>query len=283
MSSVIQYVENHAGLLGLVSSICMLFVTTVYAVITWWHARYTKQTLLESIRQNKEERQPYVVPTIIKVRGGAFDTSTYVRVQLNFHYTIENVGDSSAVTLYTFLYAKLQYGQDDKMVYAHLMPEYIHSLRVGQKEDENLHFETKEFRDLIEDLEICSVKNTKRVETDPTMTPYQGPIIILRCLYMNMMGQWFESVLEQELLCVTKKDLSEGNSEKEDEGEEMVTHKESAWVTNNDIADGDNYEGGMINPSYSKLSRKMVDFEYVQKVLEDCRLYSDSKLEYLRT
>ena len=53
--------------------------------------------LLESIRQNKEERQPYVVPTIIKVRGGAFDTSTYVRVQLNFHYTLENVGDSSAV------------------------------------------------------------------------------------------------------------------------------------------------------------------------------------------
>lgn len=48
-------------------------------------------------------------------------------------------------------------------------------------------------------------------------------------------------------------------------------------------ANGDNYEGGMINPSYSKLSRKMVDFEYVQKVLEDCRLYSDSKLEYLRT
>ena len=29
--------------------------------------------------------------------------------------------------------------------------------------------------------------------------------------------------------------------------------------------------------------RKMVDYDYVKTVLEDCRLYSDSKLEYLRT
>ena len=45
----------------------------------------------------------------------------------------------------------------------------------------------------------------KRIETNPSATPYHGPIIILRCLYMNMMGQWFESVLEQELGGVNKK------------------------------------------------------------------------------
>ena len=28
----------------------------------------------------------------------------------------------------------------------------------------------------------------------------------------------------------------------------------------------------MINPSYSKLFRKMVDYDYVKTVLEDCRL-----------
>lgn len=281
MGGILEYMEGHAGVLGLISSICMLIVTTVYAIIMWWQARYTKQTLMESIRQSREEKQPYVVPKIDSVTGGAFDTTKYIRVQLHFHYSLENVGDSSAVTLYTFLYAKLQYRPDDKMVYAHLMPEYIHSLRVGQKEEDILHFETNEFRDIIEDLEICSVKNTKRVETDATVTPYQGPIIILRCLYMNMMGQWFESVLEQELLCVTKKELSDESQEKDNE--ETIFHKESSWVTNNDIADGDSYEGSMINPSYSILSRRMVDYDYVQKVLDECRECSSSKLEYLRT
>jgi len=32
----------------------------------------------------------------------------------------------------------------------------------------------------------------------------------------------------------------------------------------------------MINPNYSRFSRKMVDFDYVKKVLEECSEYSDS-------
>ena len=67
MYCIVEYVENHAGLLGLVSSICMLVVTSIYAIITWWHASYTKQTLIESIKQNKVEKQPYVVPKIDSV------------------------------------------------------------------------------------------------------------------------------------------------------------------------------------------------------------------------
>lgn len=274
MSCFFEYLETHAGLLSAVSSVCMLIVTSVYAVITWWHARYTKQTLLESIKQNKEEKQPYIVPIIDSVSGVAFDTSTYLRIQLNFNYELENVGDSSAVTVYTFLYARLQYRTDTKTVFAHLMPEYLHSLRVGQKEKERLHFETTEFRDIVEDLEICYAKNMKRIETDPSVTPYSGPIIVLRCLYMNMMGQWFESVLEQELNDVRRKSIKEDDEEK-------IADSKAIRVTNNNVTDGDRFEGGMINPSYSKLTRKMVDYEYVKSILKECREYSDSRLDYI--
>ena len=90
MDCFVMYMERHAAILGLISSFCMLLVTSIYAVITWWHAKYSKQTLLESIKQNREERQPYLVPTIMKVSGGAFDTSTYTRVQLSFEYKLEN-------------------------------------------------------------------------------------------------------------------------------------------------------------------------------------------------
>ena len=155
------------------------------------------------------------------------------------------------------------------------MPEYLNSLRVGQKSKEHLHFETSEFRDIIEDLEICHVKNVKRIETNPSVIPYSGPIIILRCLYMNMMGQWFESVLEQELYSVNKiiNDKEKGTKKR--------TIKLGERVTNNNVVDKDSFEGSMISPGYSKMSRRMIDYEYVSKIFNDCREFSDSKLIYL--
>lgn len=71
-----------------------------------------------------------------------------------------------------------------------------------------------------------------------------------------MMGQWFESMLEQELLELRMKEKDED--------------KWGDYVKNENIADGDIYEGCMINPCYSLLTRKMVSVEYVNKVLKDC-------------
>lgn len=280
MKCFLTFLENHADVLGLVSSFCMLLVTSIYAIITWWNVRYTKRTLFESIKQNREEKQPYVVPTIKDVTGVAFDASTYLRIQLSFKYKLENVGDSAAVTLFTLLYARMEHQSEHKLVYAHLMPNYEHSLKVGQEIDDHLHFETNEFREIVEDLEICHVKNMKRIETDATVTPFRGPTIILRTLYKNMAGQWFESVLEQELLEMEKQ-LKAPQKEIEEDGKKLRIRNPSERVTNNVIKDGDIYVGGMINPSYSRLSRMMVDYDHVKKVLEDCRQHSDSKLEYL--
>ena len=278
MDSFVILLEKHAAVLGLISSFCMLLVTSIYAVITWWQAKYSKQTLLESIKQNREERQPYLVPTIMRVSGGAFDTSTYTRVQLSFEYKLENVGDSAAVTIYTLLYAKMEYQTGKKLVYAHLMPNYEHSLKVGQESKNRLHFETDEFRDIVEDLEISHVKNMKRIETDATVSVFHGPTIILQTIYMNMVGQWFESVLEQELLEI-EKPSKKPQEEIEVDGKKLKIRNPGIRVTNDGIKAGDIYEGRMINPSYSILTRKMVDYDYVKKVLEDCRQYSDSKLE----
>lgn len=279
MEYVFEFMRANGELISLLSSLCLLIVTSIYAVITWWQANYTKRTLLASVKQYREEKQPYIVPAIESVSGCAFNTSTYLRIQFSFHYTLENVGDSSAVTLYTFLYAKLQYQKDARLVYAHLMPEYLNSLRVGQKSKERLHFETNEFRDIIEDLEISHVKNIKRIETDPSGIPYSGPIIILRCLYMNMMGQWFESVLEQELHSVNKNNKIKDNKKK---NTKIIATKSNERVTNNNVIDGDFFEGGMISPGYSKMSRRMVNYEYVSKIFNDCKKFSDSKLKYLK-
>ncbi len=280
MNCCITFFENHAGVLGLVSSFLMLLITTIYAYITWWQAWYSKKTLFQSIKQNRENRQPYIVPTILRVGGGAFDTPTYTRVQLSFEYKLENIGDSAAVTLYTLLYAKMEY-QKDKLVYAHLLPNYDHALKVGQEKENRLHFETSELRDIIEDLEISFTKNMKRIETDATVTPFRGPTIILRTLYKNMSEQWFESVLEQELLQI-EKTSKKPQKEIDVDGKKMIIKTPGVRVTNKNIKEGDIYEGQMINPCYSILTRRMVDYDYVSKILDDCRFHSDSKLEYLR-
>ena len=49
MSVFLSFMEENANLIGVVSSLCMLLVTAIYAIITWWQARYTKRTLVESI------------------------------------------------------------------------------------------------------------------------------------------------------------------------------------------------------------------------------------------
>ncbi len=280
MNCSITFLENHAGVLGLISSFLMLLVTAIYAYITWWQARYSKKTLLESIKQNREERQPYIVPTIVRVGGCSFETSANTRLQLSFEYKLENVGDSAAVTIYTLLYAKMEY-QADKLVYAHLLPNYEHSLKIGQEIEDRLHFETEEFRDIVEDLEISSTKNIKRIETDATVTPFRGPTIILRTLYKNMLGQWFESVLEQELLDI-EKPSKKPEKEVDVEGKKIKIKKPGVRVTNKNIKAGEFYEGQMINPCYSILTRRMIDYDYVSKVLDDCRVHSNSKLEYMR-
>lgn len=34
-------------------------------------------------------------------------------------------------------------------------------------------------------------------------------------------------------------------------------------------------------PCYSKLTRRMVDYDYVKNVLNDCKNHSDSRLDYM--
>lgn len=254
--NILQFIGENNNIIEVICSLCMLLITILYVVFTWKQSKYTKQAFLEAVKQTREGRQPCIIPTIERVSGAAFATSNSTRVQLNFHCKLVNDGDSAAVSVCAFLYAKMQYTQEKKMVYAHLIPEHNYSICVGKTVDSDIHFETSQFRDIVEDLEIRHANNTKRIETNPCQESYKGPDIILRVLYKNMMGQWFESELVQELLEITYK------SKNENERGEMVANK--------DVADGDIYSGYMINPCFSHINRRMVSDDYVKEVLKDC-------------
>lgn len=254
--NIIQWIIDNDNIIQVIFSLCMLLVTIFYVVFTWIQSKYTKQAFLEAVKQAREERQPYIIPTIERVSGVAFAATNYLRAQLNFHCRMENVGDSTAVSIYAFLYAKIQHTQEKKLVYAHLIPQYNYSIGVGKAAEEDIHFETSQFRDIVEDLEISHAKNMKRIETNPYQEAYKGSEIILRVLYKNMMEQWFETELVQELLEITYK------SKDENERGEMVANK--------DVADGDIYNGWMISPRFSHITRRMVSADYVKAVLKNC-------------
>ncbi len=85
--------------------------------------------------------------------------------------------------------------------------------------------------------------------------------------------------LEQELLEVEK--LSkEPQKTIEMGGKKFTIKNKSKMVTNKDIKNNDFFEGGMINPCYSKLSRRMVDADYVKLILKDCKDHSNSIIDY---
>ena len=90
-----------------------------------------------------------------------------------------------------------------------------------------------------------------------------------------MSDQWFESVLEQELSEIEKPSKKPAK-EIDVDGKKLKIRNPGVRVTNKNIKEGDNYEGLMINPCYSILSRRMVDYDYVSKILDDCRIHSDS-------
>lgn len=79
--SILSCINENANLIQIVCSVCMLLITILYVVFTWKQSKYTKQAFLESVKQSKEDRQPFIIPTIDNVSGVAFDTSDEVRVQ----------------------------------------------------------------------------------------------------------------------------------------------------------------------------------------------------------
>lgn len=66
-----------------------------------------------------------------------------------------------------------------------------------------------------------------------------------------------------------------------EKGTKKRTTKLGERVTNNNVVDKNSFEGSMISPGYSKMSRRMVDYEYVSEIFNNCKEFSHSKLIYL--
>ena len=259
----IDMLNTYAPTLTMGASFMMLIVTCIYVFFTAKQAVSSHKSLMESVKQFKEAKQPCLVPNVKEVTGCAFDTSEYLRIQFNFYYQLKNVGDSPALTVYTIATMHLKHSATDKFVIAHLMPNYSHSISINEIVDSNFHFETDALREILLDVEISRVKNLKRIETNPSQTPYKGPSLQLIILYQNLQEQWYKTTFEQELLNVEKEIESESKQTME------IGYKKYENVDNSKICDGDRFIGCMINPVYSTLHQSKISQEDVKKILKE--------------
>lgn len=251
--NTIHILEDHSGLMTLACSVLMLIVTIIYVYFTWRQAKYSNDSLKESIKQFRESKQPCLIPSVKKVNGVAFDAGKYLRIQFNFDYDVVNVGDSPALSVHTIATMILRYAQEGKEVMAHLMPNYKHSISAQETITSSFHFETSEFRDILEDIEISRVKNIKRIETDPRQDPYRGPALKLRIVYKNLNEQWYLTEIEQDLFEIEK--ILDKSKVSENEPIDRDNYEE---VTNGSLNDKDVFIGRMINPAYSTMKHKLL-------------------------
>lgn len=254
MKDIIEFLNTYSNALTLCTSMCLLIVTGIYVFFTKKQASSSYNALQESIKQFKDAKQPCLIPNICNVSGCAFDTSDYLRIQFTFNYELQNIGDFAALSVYTIATMKLKYSS--KEVVAHLMPNFHHAIAINEKHADHFHFETKAFRGILEDLEISRVKNQKRIETDPSETPYGGPILCMTILYQNMQNQWYMTSYEQELL-----DIAWGSDDAK-----ITSKRDKKRICNTSLKDGDLFEGFMINPAYSNIKHIKIS-EYEAKTL----------------
>lgn len=266
---ILQFVVENTAVLTFLTSLLMLIITVIYVYYTAKQASISVNALQESVKQFKESKQPCIIPYIKKVNGYAFDTSEYLRIQFGFDYQLTNVGDSPAISIYSIALMRMRHSSEGKEVCAHLMPNYIHSLSIQETKDDNLHFETAELRDIMEDLEISHVKNMKRIETDPRVSPFRGPSFRLIILYKNLSGQWYQTSFEQDLLDIKRK------VEKETDSDEKTHDIDTEDISNRDITDGDVLVGYMINPAYSHLKQEKVSSKDAEEIINK---YSDEEI-----
>lgn len=199
---LLQYINtNLSGVLGVVVAIITALITLVYVVFTYKQMKTAQNATETAIKQLQLNNQPCIIAEISQTYGSKCFSET--RRQLNIHIQLENVGDSPALTVYTFAHLELQHikhaQNGSSTVNMDYLPDFIKCIKMGEQAKASVRFETFEINMLVEDLRINHEKNLKRLITNPYQSHYRGTVLVIEVYYRNVLGQWFKNILRQEI------------------------------------------------------------------------------------
>ncbi len=254
--------SDYAGVLSLFSSLVMVIVTIIYVRHTKSQAYYARKSAELVAKQIKTDKQPCVVPHVTDSYGSAWNASDYTRMQLGFSIKLKNVGDSPAINIYTLADFELQFIKDSegnkKMLPASLLPGFIQALSAGDEVDIDIHFETSEIKELVCELRKTAEKNWERIRTNPSQNHYNGPNLIIRVFFKNLMGQWCESSISYEIAWLAYKNPPQ--HKKHNLNENTIPPKE--------IHEGDKFKAVLSSNRIAPFVFEMTNEEYVTDLLQ---------------
>lgn len=198
----LQYINaNLSGVLSAVIALITALITLVYVVFTYKQMKATQNATDTAIKQLQLNNQPCVIAEIFRTYGGKCFSGT--RRQLHIDVELENVGDSPALTTYTFAYLELQNTKHVKngsnIVNMDYLPDFIKCIKANEKKKASIRFETFEINMLVEDLRINHEKNVKRLIVNPYRPHYRGTVLVIEVYFRNVLGQWFKNTVRQEI------------------------------------------------------------------------------------
>lgn len=202
---ILQYIHyinsNLAGVLSVVVAIITALITLVYVVFTYKQMKATQNATETAIKQIQLNNQPCIIAEILQTYGSKCFSET--RRQLKIELELENVGDSPALSIYTFAYLELQHikhvKNESNIVNMDFLPDFTKCIKVGEKSKASVRFETFEINMLVEDLRINYEKNIERLRSNPCQPSYRGTVLVVEVYYRNVLGQWFKNTVRQEI------------------------------------------------------------------------------------
>lgn len=271
---LVELNSNYSGVLSLLISVLTAITTIIYVVITNKQVKITKISLEQMEKHFKLNNQPCIIPKITSTEGSKCFYKT--RRQLHINLDIENVGDSPALCVYTVGYLKLKHIQNDgsDIVDMYYLPDYISKVSINQVESSSIRFETKEIRLLIKDLEVNYRLNMERIATDASISPFKGTDLVIKVFYKNIVGQWFESTLTQEIAWLIN--TSENNSERKTNSLNEVT------IPPKELYPDTSFELQLVSERLSPVEIRIIELEQVKETIERYKDDMPSSYEILK-
>ena len=130
--------------------------------------------------------------------------------------------------------------------------------RLRDEVDIDIHFETSEIKELVCELRKTAEKNWERIRTNPSQNHYNGPNLIIRVFFKNLMGQWCESSISYEIAWLAYKNPPQ--HKKHNLNENTIPPKE--------IHEGDKFKAVLSSNRIAPFVFEMTNEEYVTDLLQ---------------
>ncbi len=191
--------DDYSSIINVFLTFILVTITLIYVILTNSISKASKEAVVEAQKQLSLSKVPVLMIEVLEATGGEYFGNK--RRQLSVKIKIKNIGDSPAIKIYAKM--KLDYKHVDFEYYDELFEyTFIGNIGTNEEVETDMHFETVKIEKMIEDLTICSAKNSFRVKNDPKQSAYQGPDLKLSLVYSNVHNEFFETEFITEILAL---------------------------------------------------------------------------------